>query len=181
MNGNGLKFHYIKLSLRLQVTINVNFCHPVRVLAAADASPKATIPSAAAIQSLPARPEQRPEQRPDQMPALRPAVSPPAVILQRHHHSHPYEMEEGGMRLASSREAVQLKMIGRPLPPPLHHHQPQREEYGANYPAGDAIFRRDYAPMSRMTREQHPQQQVVAPPTHSSRWSHLMAKRTHTP
>lgn len=178
------------------VTISVNFCHPLRVLTtamvAAVNSGTTSIQHSSVIQPPVRIP--RPELV---LPGLLPV---PPNAQQRHH--HPYEMDpsasnassnSGSSSNSSSHSYPQIvadesgrqrsrEHTGRSMG--RHHEElkifrpPQREEM-----SGYSNGARDYAVIRSSSREHsaRSQQPVIATAPHSSRWSHLMAKRTHTP
>lgn len=177
------------------VTISVNFCCPLRVLTAAALASNDAVTSIhhSSVIQPPVR-IPRPEMT---LPGLVPA---PPIVHQRHH-PPPYDVVEplGGGGGGSSSNCYPLAIEDSRLRNREHsrsslvrHHEemkmlraPQRaEENGYHHHHtmnGNDAPRREY--VIRSSREHGNRSPAVIPTaaTHSSRWSHLMAKRTHTP
>ncbi|EFX82020.1 hypothetical protein DAPPUDRAFT_317067 [Daphnia pulex] len=180
------------------VTISVNFGHPSRVLTAATLTETvASIQQHSSVIQSPVK-LTRPE------PLLPGLVPAPQIVVhhQRHPnpHHHQFDMdpfgtnfspltmtgptEDNRLRVGSSSNREHSSSSRSSL---VRHHDeqpkmfrpPQREEGGYVH-AG-----REY-PIIRSSREHGSRSPAVitanhGTATHSSRWSHLMAKRTHTP
>lgn len=177
------------------VTISVNFGHPSRVLTSA------TLTEAAASIQQHSSVIQSPVKLTRPEPLLPGLVAAPQIVVHHQRHPNPHHqqfdmdpfgtnfspltmtptMEDNRSRVgSSSREHNNRSALAR------HHEEqpkmfrpPQREEGG--YVHGG----REY-PIIRSSREHGSRSPAVitanhGTATHSSRWSHLMAKRTHTP
>ena len=177
-------------SLLHPVTISVNFCHPLRVLTAAvavaNAETSAAPPSHPVHHSSVIQPPARIPRPEVLLSGLVPV--PPPTVHQRHH-QHPFEMESTGSNCyplpIEDGSRIRSREHGRSSLP-RHHDDlkmfrtPQRDE--AAYNNGIESRRHEYA-IIRSSREHGSRSPAVitTTATHSSRWSHLMAKRTHTP
>lgn len=166
------------------VTISVNFCHPLRVLTVGSATSVAvnneTIHHHSSVIQPPVR-LSRPELL---LPGLIPA---PSIVHHQQRHHQQYEMDPVGFPSTDDsrlrgREHVRSSLV-------RHHDElkmfrpPQRDNEGC-YTNGIENRRSGEYAVIRTSREHGNRSPAVitsATATHSSRWSHLMAKRTHTP
>lgn len=178
------------------VTISVNFGHPSRVLTAATVAD--TVLSVQQHSSVIQSPAKITKPESTLLPGLVPV--PQIVHHQRHPNPHhqQFDMDPFGTNFSplplgddsslrvSSREHGSRSSLAR------HHDEqpkmfrpPQREESSGYAHGSESRTTREY-PIIRSSREHGSRSPAVitanhGTATHSSRWSHLMAKRTHTP
>lgn len=178
------------------VTISVNFGHPSRVLTAATvADTVLAVQQHSSVIQSPAK-ITKPES------TLLPGLVPVPQIV--HHQRHPnphhqqFDMDPFGTNFSplplgdDSSLRVSSREHGSRSSLPRHHDEqpkmfrpPQREESSGYAHGSESRTTREY-PIIRSSREHGSRSPAVitanhGTATHSSRWSHLMAKRTHTP
>lgn len=168
------------------VTISVNFCHPLRVLTAGSAATATVNNDTTSIHhhsSVIQQPVRltRPE-------LLLPGLIPAPTIVHHQRHHQQYEMDPVGFPPTCADDS-RLRGREHARSSLIRHHEelkmfrtPQRDNEGG-YPNGTENRRSaEYAVIrAREHGTRSPAVITSANATHSSRWSHLMAKRTHTP